>query len=188
MENSDNYKRYKWTTLWLSVGTVFGLVSVGVFSFGAGMSLGLLLLWSLVYLVIGALLGFIFSVPKLISDIKPSVTEVTNLTESTIEKARVATLKNNIQENTNLTQISDWLTKVIIGATLVEIKEVPKFIFKVATIMGKGILIAGNTAVHDYQATILCAGIILFFSTWGFICGYLVMKLVLTEQFADIGN
>jgi len=187
MEN-NNYSRYKWTTIWLTVGTILGLITVGAYAFSTRANLGLLVLWSLVYLVIGALMGFIFSVPKLISDIKAPAVDTTNLNESDIVKARVATLKNNIQENTNLTQISDWLTKVIVGATLVEIKEVPKFIYKVAKYMGKGIIVPCGSTMNYDQTTIFCVGIILFFSTWGFICGYLVMKLVLTEQFADISN
>lgn len=188
MEKKDNYQRYKWTTIWVLSGTALGLITVIVFSATSGMSLGLLLLWSFAYFVMGGLLGFIFSVPKPITDINPQTMGVPNLSEETKEKARVATLKINLQENNNLTQISDWLAKVIIGATLVEIKEVPKFVLHVAEIMGKGLVFANHTVQSQDQATMLCVGIILFFSTWGFVCGYLIMKLVLTEQFADIGQ
>jgi hypothetical protein len=185
---AKTFVRYQWTSIWLCVGTALGLTGITVFAVTTGLNFGLLMLWSLAYLVIGALFGFIFSVPKLISDTKVSTVDTSNLTGDTLEKANVAALKSKVQENTNLTQISDWLTKVIIGATLVQIKEVPKFILKVATVMGKGVLIAGTAAANGSQATVACAAIILFFSTWGFICGYLVMKLVLTEQFADIGT
>lgn len=185
---AENYERYKWTSIWLCIGTALGLIAVIVFAVTTRLNFGILMLWSLAYLVIGGLFGFIFSVPKLISDTKATSTDTMNLTDATKEKASVATLKTRVQENTNLTQISDWLTKVIIGATLVQIKEVPKFIFKVSTYMGKGLLIAGSSAASTDQATVVSAGIILFFSAWGFICGYLVMKLVLTDQFAGIGN
>ena len=94
-----------------------------------------------------------------------------------------AILNTKYQENTNLTQISDWLTKVLIGAGLVQLREIPHLIYHVAQVTGKGI--ARATVLND-AATISCAAIIMYFITWGFISGYLVMKLVLTEQFAII--
>jgi hypothetical protein len=184
---AENYKRYKWTSIWLCIGTTLGLLIVIIFALTTGLNLGLLLLWSLAYVVTGGLLGFIFSVPKLISDAKGMIANPENLTDNAKQKASVATLKTKVQENTNLTQISDWLTKVIIGATLVQVRQIPKFVLQVATHMGKG-LSTGAFSASNEQAVTASAAIIIFFSVWGFICGYLVMKLVLTEQFADVGT
>lgn len=183
----NNYLRYQWTSIWLCVGTFLGLLFVIIYAISTSLNIGLLLLWCMAYLVIGALLGFIFSVPKMISDTK-SPADTSALTDAAKAKANTVALKAKYQENTNLTQISDWLTKVLIGATLVQMKEIPKFIHKMAIIMGKGIVNPDAKGVPIDSATVVSAGIILFFMTWGFISGYLVMKLVLTEQFADIGD
>jgi hypothetical protein len=175
---NKNFLRYLWTSIWLGAGTLLGILFVLWFSINNSLNIGLLLLWSMAYLAIGGLLGFIFSVPKMISDNTPG-----NVSDTSV--AMTASIKTRYQENTNLTQISDWLTKVLIGASLVELKEILKFVYHVAHAMGKGIHRPGY--LTD-AATITCAAIILYFITWGFISGYLVMKLVLTEQFAESVN
>lgn len=126
--------------------------------------------------MIGALTGFIFSIPKIISgnNTAPVPTDPKNLNDPST--------RNRIEENTNLTQISDWLTKVLIGPGLVQLKEVPKFVVHVERVMGLGI--QKNTTISIETAISICAAIILYFVTRGFISGYLVMKLVLTERFA----
>lgn len=174
---TQTYLRYFWTSVWLGIGTLLGVVFVLWLSISSDFNIGLMLLWSFAYLAIGGLLGFVFSVPKLISDVPP-LTGAAAL-------AREETVRAKYQENTNLTQISDWLTKVLIGASLVQLKEIPKFVYHVAQIMGNGARVStGNVALSPHN-TVCCAAIILYFITWGFISGYLVMKLVLTEQFAE---
>ncbi|MBS1535276.1 MAG: hypothetical protein JST78_09375 [Bacteroidetes bacterium] len=181
--NTSNYERYSWTTLWVALGIVLGLLIVTFYAYYENVNANTLLLWSLAYMVMGSLSGFIFSVPKIIS---ASGTTSTNNPNGTEVSGKV----QKIQENTNLTEISDWLTKIIIGAGLVEIKEAPKFILHIARVMGQGIR---KVPLADHQmnssniidsVTIMCAAIILYFLIWGFISGYLVMKLILTEQFA----
>jgi uncharacterized membrane protein len=120
--------------------------------------------------MVGALVGFIFSVPKIISD--------SGIPASSISK-------NKIEENTNLTQISDWLTKILIGAGLVQLKEIPIFIGRVSRYMAMGIRQQNLPIYTNDSATIISTGIIIFFLTFGFIGGYLIMRLVLIEQFQD---
>jgi hypothetical protein len=165
--------RYTWTGIMVAFGGIIGLVFVGIYFYTKGINGLSAMMWSLTYMVIGTLVGFIFSVPKLISD-----------SPTGVPPAGTNIAKKKVEENTNLTQISDWLTKVLIGAGLVEMKEIPPFIHQVATVMGKGIAGTSNPTVVD-DITVMCAAIILFFLSWGFISGYLVMKLILTEQFAD---
>ena len=173
MENS-NFQRYRWTAIWIITGISVGLIFVVSFSFLEQLNYFLLLLWSCAYLVMGALVGFIFSVPKIVSEPTQQPLGVTTENRS-----------NRIEENTNLTQISDWLTKILIGAGLVQIKDSPKFILHIAKVMGQGIrkMPSHNIETID-AATTVSVAIILYFITWGFISGYLIMKLILTEQFA----
>lgn len=129
----------------------------------------------------GGLLGFIFSVPKIISDTPPVVPPPAGAV--TLEEQKKLTKR--VEENTNLTQISDWLTKILIGAGLVQLKEAPDFILRVSKVMAQGLRKVPTKPDTIDAFTIASGGIILFFLTWGFISGYIVMKLVLTEQFAE---
>ncbi len=175
----ERYQKYLWTSINLAIGVIVGVVLVIIFSRSQNSNASSPLLWSFAYYVMGGLLGFIFSVPKIISD-TPAATDATPLEKRAFLK--------KVEENTNLTQISDWLTKILIGAGLVQLKEAPGFILKVARVMAQGMRQIPAKADTVDSFTIICAGIILFFLTWGFISGYIVMKLVLTEQFADIDS
>lgn len=174
--SKQGFQRYFWTSIILFIGIAVGVILVSCFAYSQKVDAFSPLLWSSAYYAIGGLFGFIFSVPKIIAD-NPQVgiSEVNN-------KAYMA--RSKVEENTNLTQISDWLTKILIGAGLVQLKEAPGFILKVAQYMGKGMRNGTSDILTIDNVTIMCASIILFFLTWGFISGYLIMKLVLTKQFA----
>jgi hypothetical protein len=166
---TSSFKKYAWTSAWVIVGLLVGIIIVLCFSYCQNLCSSAGLLWSFAYFFAGGLAGFIFGVPKIIN------ADPQNQTVQEIGVKRI------IQENTNLTQISDWLTKVIIGVGLVEMKEIPGFIMKVAKRMGQGIV--GSS--HFSSVDIFCAGIILYFSVWGFISGYLVMRIVIAELLAE---
>ncbi len=169
--------RYLWTSINIGAGVLIGVALVIRFCWFEEVNPALSLIWSMAFLVVGCLLGFIFSVPKIISGDAPLNNLVTTAN---------ATYVKRIEENTNLTQISDWLTKLLIGAGLVQIEEAPGYILKVARTMAMGLRpeLAPLATVDEF--TTLCAAIILFFVIWGFIAGYLVMRLILSEQFANI--
>jgi hypothetical protein len=174
----SNFQRYFYTCLWVSTGMAIGVLFVIIFCVANKLNIATCLLWSFAFIVMGALLGFIFSVPKIISDNQSPQPLIPGGTSTAI-------IRNRVEENTNLTQISDWLTKVLIGAGLVQLKEIPGFILHLSKVIALGIRNGtGSLNTVDF-VTIMCAAIVLFFSTWGFISGYLVMKLVLTEQFAE---
>jgi hypothetical protein len=59
---------------------------------------------------VGAIFGFIFGIPR---------------TLTSDDGATDKGLRSRIVPNTNLEQVSDWLTKILIGATLVELKSIP---------------------------------------------------------------
>lgn len=171
---------YLWTSINVISGVAVGIAAVGIACGSQDFSFGLMMIWSIAYIVIGAILGFIFSVPKIISGNQPS---------QNVDPAIINIVaKRTIEQNNNLTQVSDWLTKVLIGAGLVELKEIPAFVLHVAEVMGQGIRkMPAKLPAHD-AATILSVAVILFFTCWGFISGYIVMKLVLTNKFADSEN
>lgn len=160
----------KVTAIWVIIGLAIGLLCLLLFNCcGQPLNLGTAFVWALAYFVLGGLAGFIFGVPKIVANTNPNA----NINEPAA--------RNILQENTNLTQISDWLTKVIIGAGLVELKQIPPFIVQVARKMARGLDAGPFKQEHLDYLSVLSGGIIIYFITWGFVSGYLVMRLVIAK-------
>ena len=112
---------------------------------------------------VGAALGFLFGIPRAVQEPAPQ--------GNAVERSRPA-----YQTNTNLEQISDWLTKIIVGATLIELqglrvkfKELSKYI---ATAFG-------TPPVPPSVVGLALA----YFSVTGFLTFYLWTRLFLRAEF-----
>ena len=79
--------------------------------------------------------------------------------------------------NTNLEEISDWLTKIIVGLGLIELKEFPAYLRDLAGYFGASL---GDVPGRDSVALAL----ILLFLVCGFLLGYLLTRLFLTGALA----
>jgi hypothetical protein len=110
---------------------------------------------------IGASLGFLFGVP-------------TYLARS--NEANPAD-KASYQPNTNLTQVSDWLTKIIIGVSLVQFGQLTK------SIGDLGDSLAPSLGGGDTGKSFGIAVVVGFFVI-GFLAGYLYTRLRLQWAFA----
>jgi hypothetical protein len=67
--------------------------------------------------LIGGLVGFLFGIPR------------------TVQSSTSSTGATQYQGNTNLEQVSDWLTKIIVGVSLVEIGRIVPALAKLAGIL-----------------------------------------------------
>lgn len=119
------------------------------------------LIWSCAWLAAGFLFGFIFGVPKVIT------------TAPTVPRSG-GTPK--LKVNTNLEEISDWLTKILVGATLTQILRIPHAISTAAWFMSVGD--TGPTA----RAT--NAGILVYNGALGFLSGYILTRMFFARAFA----
>ena len=81
--------------------------------------------------------------------------------------------------NTNLEQISDWLTKIIVGVGLVQIGTVIEQFKALASYFGEGFK-SGSTAA---AAPVVAAAIIIYGLTAGFLAGYLLTRMFLPGAF-----
>ncbi|HXM23760.1 MAG TPA: hypothetical protein VN948_21055 [Terriglobales bacterium] len=70
---------------------------------------------------------------------------------------------------TNLVEIADWLTKIILGAGLVQLTRLPTPIWKFAEAMAKGVVAGTNEEPNPAMALAIMG----FFSTCGLLYGYL---------------
>lgn len=76
-------------------------------------------LWAMAYCVGGFLIGFLFGIPKVLQ----------------ANETVAARANPQYRVNKNLEQISDWLTKIIVGLGLVQLRSVPRNLYDAATWM-----------------------------------------------------
>lgn len=144
----------------VAAGFAFGLVLIVLFTCSAakswceGLSLfGRIALLAAAAWVTGGFLGFLLGIPRVRSGQQVAMTE------------RQQELQN-FAPNTNLEQISDWLTKILIGATLVNLRDFSNFLWNLA-----GLASADLAEVSGAQITMLA--VIVFYLLCGLIWGYL---------------
>lgn len=142
---------------------------------------------ALAALIIGIFLGFLFGIPRTLS--APSAPPRTVVagkgqggegdgTASGSSDGDSAGGGTNFGVNTNLEQISDWLTKIMVGVGLTQIGKLP-----VAT---KVLADALKPGFGDFAgAGTLGVLIVVFFSVCGFLIGYLWTRIYLTKEFVN---
>ncbi|CAN1575492.1 hypothetical protein MCETHM1_03730 [Flavobacteriaceae bacterium] len=92
--------------------------------------------------------------------------------------------RSNIKErdyslNNSLVEISDWLTKIIVGLGLVNLKEIPDFLIS----LGEYVRISSK---YDGQLVdIYSIGIVIYFGFLGLYIGYNYMRLVLSNKYKN---
>lgn len=147
------------------------------------------LLWSLGFCVSGMLLGFLFGIPRSLpsgtvnmppaeersngkrrSGDEPAAMEATAGASNTIFLGTPSPM----EINSNLVEVSDWLTKIIVGVGLIELKSLP------ATAQGVAAFIAPSLAIDPDTAKAVVGGVMLFFSVHGFLIGYLLTRIYLS--------
>ncbi|OBV38861.1 response regulator [Janthinobacterium psychrotolerans] len=147
------------------------------------------LLWSLGFCVSGMLLGFLFGIPRSLPsgtvNMPPAEERSNGKRRSGDEPAAMeaaAGASNTIflgtptpmEINSNLVEVSDWLTKIIVGVGLIELKSLP------ATAQGVAAFIAPSLAIDVATGKAVVGGVMLFFSVHGFLIGYLLTRIYLS--------
>jgi hypothetical protein len=112
--------------------------------------------------IFGGIVGFIFAIP--------------NVNQEKNENSVNLNSRKNYTINSNLNQVSDWLTKIIIGATLINFKEITKSLYKysldVDTQLG---------SIYIKQSVV--ALVIIGFSAFGFLAGYMITRIIWSPAF-----
>lgn len=119
------------------------------------------LLWAAACFACGVVLGFLFGIPKTLQDDHPTPAPGTECEQ---------------RVNTNLEQISDWLTKILVGLGLTQIGQVWGYVKNAAAYIGPAM-----GPGQDQQ--IFVAAMLLYFSIVGFFGGYLLTRLFLAGAF-----
>lgn len=124
------------------------------------------------FLITGLLLGFLFGYSR-----KEPASEASE--EGKPPK------KPSPKPRTNLEQISDWLTKIIVGAGLVQLVSLPGALKKYAEFIKERLGTFTVKVVQSEQAVsftldyseVFAIGMLLYYLTCGFLSGYLLTKL-----------
>jgi len=112
--------------------------------------LGLASLWAMGCIAAGALLGFLFGVPR----------------------ANPAAATGRYLHNTNVEAVSDWLTKIVVGVSLVNLQTIGAFVDRQAAQLGPAL---GAPAAF-------ATGLIVYFFLVGIIQGYILTRMFLPDQ------
>lgn len=139
---------------------------------GVDTSAAMPMLWSLACLVVGLFLGFLFGIPKVLQSGALTSTAAPDGPGSVGGAQPGRTYQQLV--NTNLTEISDWLTKIIVGLGLINLGNIPGLLNDLASTIASGM-----QDPADQEAFAL--SLIVFFSIVGFLYGYLSTRLFLAR-------
>ena len=158
-EEQERYSRQAMLTLMALIGVgILGLVmyslpfsepgrGVQVFSVGLGTAGA--------SIVVGGLLGFLFGIPRTLQQSTSTDTPLSGTV---------------YQANTNLEQISDWLTKILIGVGLTQLLTIPEHLQTLASFLAPGLGDLGSSRIF-------AVAMVLYFLACGFLLGYLWTRL-----------
>jgi hypothetical protein len=116
----------------------------------------------------GGLAGFLFGIPKILQN-------------ETLSKDQNSTNKISIVQNDNLVEISDWLTKIIVGVGLTQLYKIPDFLGKIGRDFSP---IFGNDAAS--KAAVI--SILLYFLAVGFFAVYLWTRLFFVRSLKTLND
>ncbi|MDY9919891.1 putative membrane protein [Proteiniphilum saccharofermentans] len=126
---------------------------------------GLLIIIAFASMLLGGLLGFLFAIPKLNKNYNPHE----DYDRST-----------KYMPNTNLEDVSDWLTKIIIGVTLTQLGRIPGYLQSMADYL----IDNSNLMLQVDSARPLLIALIIYSFVAGFIIGYSYTRIYLPNLFS----
>jgi uncharacterized membrane protein len=143
---------YRTTLIIAGVMMLANLAGFGVIT-PMARSIATVHLWGMMCLATGALVGFLFAVPRVSADPK----RVTH------------------RPNSNIEVLSDWLTKIIVGVGLIEFRQLGGFLTRTSGELAQALV--PRTSPAFAQA------LIIYFFVAGVIQGYLLTRLYLSREF-----
>jgi len=161
-------------TFWLAflalAGPVLGIIPIFVYAFTTpgthGTYLGVGVLTALASFLVGCLTGFLFGIPRVVSS----------------GQARLAT-SSEYAPSSNLAEVSDWLTKLLLGAGLVQLTHLGTPISHLISHVAAGLHITGP---YSGPATVMAGAIIFGYVTIGLLDGYVVTTIWYQKKLAAL--
>lgn len=185
-EDKNHHWELKWST-YLGFGIFVGILLLLIYSKysqpSRGHILAVCLLSAGAALAMGLLVGFVFGVPKVAQTSTPLPKTTTPPESDKVgDDKKPQTTDDDAKPqgysaNTNLEQISDWLTKIIVGVGLVQLTTLPGKLQHLATYFA--------TAFGDQivPSSVVMA-VLGYFGIFGFLLGYLWARIYLMKEFS----
>jgi hypothetical protein len=126
--------------------------------------LGVGVLTSLAAFVAGCFIGFLFGIPRAVSS--------GELRQN--QSAASAAGPSGLGASTNLAEVSDWLTKLVLGAGLVELTRLGGPVGRLIDEVAAGLHISGASAASVQTAKVMAGAIIFGYVIMGLLDGYIV--------------
>jgi hypothetical protein len=120
---------------------------------------------------LGVTVGFLFGIPRTLQGDHDAASAQTTPQS---QELRFGGYSQRV--NTNLEQISDWLTKILVGLTLTQLGNIGTKLGEAAAWIAPGL---GSTP----HAEVFASALIVYFTVIGFMSGYLLTRLVLAGAF-----
>jgi hypothetical protein len=158
-------KNVRRVATWTLVSLIFGLLCAALGTWPNTVSA---LLWSAACSAVGWVLGFLFGIPRTLQTEGQS--EVT-------QTERSVTARRTTGVNTNLEQISDWLTKILVGVTLVQLGTVTDRLDSAAVLIAESL---GGSNMKSFAYALM-----VYFALTGFLGSYLLTRLFLQRIFEE---
>lgn len=166
--------------------TVSGVLFVILFTSSATQAsdrmrlIGIALLYAGAFFAVGALVGLLFGVPR---SLQEKASPSGGSAGGTGAAAQPAAAKGNdasdrFRDNTNLEEISDWLTKIIVGLGLANLAKIPD------ELRGLARYFADFCGTDNCESAAMA--MVIYFFVCGFFLGYLMTRLYLTGAFARV--
>ncbi|MFE4516767.1 hypothetical protein ACFRMQ_21525 [Kitasatospora sp. NPDC056783] len=151
------------TAQWAATGVLAGTGLLGLLLFAlgrehAGQALGGGLVAVGASVVLGGAMGFLFGVPRV--------------------RGGAGEPQGSYAPNTNLEQVSDWLTKVLLGVGLTQLGSLGE------RLHGLGAALAPALGGGEGAAP-FAAALVLYFLVFGFLAGWLVTRLALPQALTE---
>ena len=155
-------------------------IAGALYVFGAGGLLGLASLLS------GAILGLLFGIPRSNRERESGTIPVPSdgPGQSSASSSQPALSSPGVapravavafRSNTNLEEISDWLTKIIVGLGLTQLSDIPDYVRRLTAFVSHPADPSGAAALTQNVAFAIMTA----FSACGFLMGYLLTRLFL---------
>jgi hypothetical protein len=126
---------------------------------------GMLVMVAAAAIAVGSLLGFLFGIPRSLQDQRGATPEPG------------ADRRRSYVANTNLEQISDWLTKILVGVGLIQLGRAPGTVGRLVDALADGL--GGRPSDR-----LMVGAVLVFYPIFGFLTTYLLTRLMLQRAFS----
>lgn len=150
------------------LGAVVGAGLIGLVLYASASedwaaALGGGLMVSVSFMMVGGGAGFLFGIPRLLTG--GAAAQPSDLS---------ATSTASYAPNTNLEQVSDWLTKILLGAGLTQIGALPSRLDQLGDVLAP--VVGGGDGASGFAAALA-----VYFTVLGFLSGWLLTRLRLAR-------